>query len=99
MSPTQLYDAAVDSTRSGVRAVGEHLPIDAVTHLDWSDVPLADLDLDDVLDDVQRVVRRYPLAILAIVVASVAATCSIVMLRRRRRANDHEADLYVAGAA
>lgn len=64
--------------------------------------PLADLDLDldDVLDDVHRAVRRYPVAVVAIVIATVAVTCGTwwFVIRRRRDA-DEQADRSLAGAA
>ena len=115
---TPTYDQVRAAALSGTRSVVEHLPleaigqqigqqIDRVQGLDWDDLPLSDLDLDDtigeVIAEVNSVVRRHPVAVAVIVVAAVAATSAVfVAMRRRsqRRAAGHDdTDLRLAGVA
>lgn len=102
MSATTTYEHALDAARSGARAVNEHLPLDRLADVDWPDVSIPEVDLDDVFDEVNRAVRRYPAATVAIVAVSVIATCGMMwfLLRKRRaRAEAEKTDRSLAGVA
>lgn len=100
MSATVTYENALDAAKSGVRVVNDHLPLDRLSGVDWPDVSVPDVDFDDVFDEVNDAVRRYPAATIAIVAVSVIATCGMVwfVLRKRRSQND-QTELSLAGAA
>lgn len=101
MSATASYENALDAAKSGVRVVNEHLPLDRLAEVDWTAVSVPDVDFDDVFDEVNQAVRRYPAATIAIVAVSVIATCGLVWfaLRKRRSQSDDQTALSLAGAA
>ncbi len=110
---TPTYDHVVEAALSGTRAVVDHLPLDSigsqferVQGLEWDDLPFGDLALDeaigDVIADVNTAVRRYPVAIAVIIVATAVATCGAVWTvrrRRSRRAAAEATELRLAGVA
>jgi hypothetical protein len=112
---TPTYDQVLDAARSGTRTVADRLPLDTIgdvlgdglervqsgVHaISWDDLAIGDVGLDDVIVEVNSTVRRHPVAIAAIVVATVLATCGAIwFVRRRRRDEAEQTVLPLAGVA
>lgn len=77
------------------------VPLDRLRSIGWDDLAIGDVALDDVLDEVATTARRHPVAIAAVIVATVLATCGVAwaVKRRRRRDDGVQTELSLAGVA
>ena len=110
----QVLDVARSGTRAVVdhlplEAIADQLervpldrvPLDRVRAIGWDDLAIGDVALDDVLDEVATTARRHPVAIVAVIVATVVATCGLAWAVKRRRRQDEvmQTELSLAGVA